>query len=61
MDLMLEVFFFAGHVARGGAGISPNENKLSRGERQGAWLRLNGFNHVKAGQYAGSPSAAAVG
>jgi hypothetical protein len=27
-----------------------NENKLSRGEPQGACLRLNGFNHVKAGQ-----------
>lgn len=35
------------------------ENKLSRGERERAWLELTGFSHLKVGSYDGLPSAGA--
>jgi len=40
---------------------APNENKLSRGERERAWLLPEGLRSCKSGYRAGSPSAAALG
>jgi len=40
----------------------PNETKLSRAaSRSTRGCGLNGFGHVKTGEYAGSLSAAAIG
>ena len=41
--------------------VTPNENKMSCGERERARLRVEGFSHMKTGQYVGSPSAAVLG
>jgi hypothetical protein len=41
--------------------MTPNEKKISCGWRGRASLRIEGFSHVKTGQYAGQPSAASFG
>jgi len=41
--------------------VAPNENKISPGERERAWLLAEGLRSCTSGYRAGSPSAAADG
>jgi hypothetical protein len=41
--------------------VPPNENKMSRRERERAWLRMDRLNSGEAGSYGGSRSAPSHG